>query len=167
MLHPQKCEFTPQNLRHCYLHFSVLWTLNYIIDYNLVGQLTTENQLWIGFSVPRNVTFSHRTVEVQKPQSPSTFGESQPKGCHLIFKVRPYFKPRLMQSNLLLFGLDSSLSIPKVVLQCWMRCGSPIDRFSLVISVVQEANFNEHLWKSNVLWSGQENMPTNGFMKVV
>ena len=41
-----------------------------------------------------------------------------------------------------------------------MRCGSPIDRFSLVISVVQEANFNEHLWKSNVLWSGQENMPS-------
>ena len=48
-----------------------------------------------------------------------------------------------------------------------MRYGSPIDRFSLVISVVQEANFNEHLWKSYVLWSGQENMPTNGFMKVV
>ena len=65
------------------------------------------------------------------------------------------------------FGLDSSLSISEEVLHWWMRCGSPIDRFSLVISVVQEANFNEHLWKSNVLWSGQENMPTNGFMKAV
>ena len=64
-------------------------------------------------------------------------------------------------------GLDSSLAISEEVLHCWMRCGSPIDRFSLVISVVQEANFNEHLWKSNVLWSGHENMPTSCFMKVV
>ena len=93
MLHPQKCEFTPQNLRHCYLHFSVLWTLNYTIDYNLVGQLTTENQLWIGFSVPRNVTSSHRTDGVQKRQSPSTCAESQQKGCRLILEVRCNFKP--------------------------------------------------------------------------
>ena len=93
MAHPQKCEFIPENLAHCYLHFSVLWTLNYIIDYNLVGQLTTENQLWHGFYVPNNVTSSHRTVEVQKPQSLSTCAESQRKGYRLILQVRCNFKP--------------------------------------------------------------------------
>ena len=165
MLHPKKCEFTPQNLRHCYLHFSVLWTLNYIIDSNLVAQLTTENQLWIGFSVPRNVTSSHRTAGVQKRQSPSTCAESQQKGCRLRWGVTSNLIMNRVKFILLWaiccwFGLDSSLSISEEVLHCWMRCGSPIDRFSLVISVVQEANFNEHLWKSNVLWSGQENMPS-------
>ena len=65
------------------------------------------------------------------------------------------------------FGLDSSLSISEEVLYCWMRFGSPIDRFSLVISVVQEANFKEHLWKSQVWWSGHEDTPISCFMKVV
>ena len=63
MLHPKKKEFIP------------------------------EAQLWIGFSVPRNVTSSHRTAGVQKRQSPSTCAESQQKGCRLILEVRCNFKP--------------------------------------------------------------------------